>query len=520
MWRGLLTSLVLMILTGCRNAQVPEGGGLTQQGQDSASPDCPESQESVWYLDEDGDGYGSTVAPTLSDCEAPSGYTARDGDCEDTLPAIHPGADEICDGLDNDCDGQVDNDPVDGERYWRDADGDGYGDPEVSALGCGPLDGWVDNPDDPDDSEDSSLHLLRGDWPTLGGSVSRQGYFRGTIDGREPRLLWTATQEDRQTAVAVQDGVVFLSIGPLWPVDTRVLALDAETGRQIWSRPLASAHALNPPTVADGRVLVQRVNNNDDTQLIALDEQTGELLWSAPHGAQGYRYLAPASADGKVWVTGGMHGGMLGFDAETGERLFFWEPLLAREGSPSYADGVLYSWVWGTFRAHDPATGEKRWSLPIGEDAWDTGPTSPVLVEGHGVVLDDRGLFVVDLSTGQLHWQLEELGFYGVPAVANGVVYAVNQQHVKAFDMDTGEPVATYSLPDPWMNNGERDFGHLVVTDDTLIRCTQEETSLFDLESGERFAVLPHGGWPALSDGRLFIAGELGELAVYEWTAD
>jgi len=61
-----------------------------------------------YYPDEDGDGYGSCCGEIVNDCEAPSGYVADNGDCDDNDATTYPGAPELCDGLDNDQDGYVD----------------------------------------------------------------------------------------------------------------------------------------------------------------------------------------------------------------------------------------------------------------------------------------------------------------------------------------------------------------------------------------------------------------------------
>lgn len=64
------------------------------------------------------------------------GYTEADGDCDDANAAVHPGAEEVCDRLDQDCDGAVDESPSDGVPAWTDADGDGFGAPGATTSAC------------------------------------------------------------------------------------------------------------------------------------------------------------------------------------------------------------------------------------------------------------------------------------------------------------------------------------------------------------------------------------------------
>ncbi|QEC44074.1 putative secreted protein (Por secretion system target) [Pseudobacter ginsenosidimutans] len=67
---------------------------------------CPASK--TWYRDNDNDGYGDE-AHSVQSADKPAGYVDRKGDCNDNNPNIHPGATEVCDGVDNNCDGRGDD---------------------------------------------------------------------------------------------------------------------------------------------------------------------------------------------------------------------------------------------------------------------------------------------------------------------------------------------------------------------------------------------------------------------------
>ncbi len=95
---------------------------------------------STWFADNDGDGYGD-AGEVMEGCPAPSGYVADGTDCDDSDAGVHPGAEEVCDLDDDDCDGRVDQGKV--SVWYEDDDGDGYGDPEVYESTCDPAAGWV-----------------------------------------------------------------------------------------------------------------------------------------------------------------------------------------------------------------------------------------------------------------------------------------------------------------------------------------------------------------------------------------
>ena len=94
---------------------------------------------SDYYLDADRDGYGLT-GNTQCLCSPEAPYDVQvDGDCDDTDNAIHPGAQEVCNEVDDDCDNQTDEAGAQGcDNYYLDADRDGFGIEEEAECLCTP----------------------------------------------------------------------------------------------------------------------------------------------------------------------------------------------------------------------------------------------------------------------------------------------------------------------------------------------------------------------------------------------
>jgi hypothetical protein len=99
--------------------------------------DPPNSLKCItWYMDQDGDGYGIGAGSCL--CEAPSpNHVSMGGDCDDSNVSVHPGVDEVCNLIDDNCNGEADESFAEGcETMYYDGDSDGYGDATVTDCRC------------------------------------------------------------------------------------------------------------------------------------------------------------------------------------------------------------------------------------------------------------------------------------------------------------------------------------------------------------------------------------------------
>ncbi len=161
------SSGTLLCGTDCDDSR-PDVSGTAVEACDGADNDCDgdidEGVLSTWYEDSDGDGFASMAgdAEIMMACEQPTGFAAMRTDCDDSSAASNPSAPEVCDGLDNDCDGTMDEDtaPV---SWYRDADGDTYGQPSMTPIdSCELVAGHVTRAGDCDDT-DGDINPLAAD---------------------------------------------------------------------------------------------------------------------------------------------------------------------------------------------------------------------------------------------------------------------------------------------------------------------------------------------------------------------
>ncbi len=255
--------------------------GIDQDCDDLIDEDAADA--ATWYFDQDLDGYGDPDVEQVA-CDRPEGWSPTADDCDDLSEASHPGADEVCDEEDNDCDGEVDDDDSLGQSTWfLDADGDGHGDPDYAVEGCAAPDGWVESPEDCDDSsaeaspdltEENCDDGLDNDCDGVADSCGLRG--EQELDRTEGRVVGLNSNDLLGTAVAGvgdvdRDGIDDILLGA--PQADHVASNGG--GAYLIAGPLTGRM---PSTAADATLTGSSSNGNAGAALAAAGDLDGDLF--------------------------------------------------------------------------------------------------------------------------------------------------------------------------------------------------------------------------------------------------
>jgi len=250
----------------------------------------------LWYPDADGDGWGDEAAAQQA-CEAPSDHVGQAGDCDDQDGSVHPGAQESCDGQDEDCDGEIDE-GVTG-TWYLDADGDGYGDPDSPVQACVQPSDAVD---DATDCEDDSY------WVNPGVEDDCDGYdddCDGVLD-EDHKAGWLLLSVDTEAGV-------------IWEIDPA-------TGSTTELAPVSTGYDINSMDVhEDGMAIVNLFGRFSlgeiqacTGEVIQLGETGVGRMGGINFGPGGYLYGLDWDADALVRLDhsdgAGTEVGAVGFD--------------------------------------------------------------------------------------------------------------------------------------------------------------------------------------------------------------
>ena len=126
----LLSLLALCLLFALPACHVGDDDDDSSDDDDASDDDDDDSAGD----DDDSASQGDPIECNDEDNDA---WCVEDGDCDDDNSEVHPEATEMCDGIDNNCDGVLDQeDAQDAATWYLDEDGDGYGIDSDTELAC------------------------------------------------------------------------------------------------------------------------------------------------------------------------------------------------------------------------------------------------------------------------------------------------------------------------------------------------------------------------------------------------
>ena len=274
----------------------------------------------TWYPDADGDSYGDLSSPVTA-CEQPDGTLTYAGDCDDSDPDINPEGSETCDGVDQDCNGLVDDDATDALTWYVDADGDGYGDADSPVWSCTEPSGTTgvggDCADDDDtvnpeaeelceDGIDNDCDGTAGDCRLVGSlaesaaaSASWDGPAAGDSLGYAIALLGDIDGDGDGDAIvgAYGDDSGGSAAGRAWLL---------YGGTTVGGAPLSAAPSLTGPTAGDFLGF----------SAAAVGDVDGDGLADVFVGAQGDDTAADRAGAAWLWPGGSRALGTAGIDAD------------------------------------------------------------------------------------------------------------------------------------------------------------------------------------------------------------
>ncbi len=256
-----------------------------------------------------------------------------------------------------------------------------------------------------------------GNWLTYGGDYRSHHYSSlnqitaDNVHRLRARWIYQMHRPKVEATPIVVDGVMYVTRPP-----NDVIALDAETGRELWTfayrlsaRVYTCCGEVNRGLAILGTTLYVTTL---DAKLIAIDARSGRMLWKRDIADPGLNYTATAAPlalkDKVIAGIAGAEGGIRGFldayDAKTGERTWrFWtvpapgEPGSETWGGDSWRHGGASTWTTGSY---DPELNLLYWGT--GNPGPDfNGDVRP------GDNLYSCSLLALDPDTGKLKWHFQ-----------------------------------------------------------------------------------------------------------------
>ena len=342
-------------------------------------------------------------------------------------------------------------------------------------------------------------------WTTFRLNPQRTGYL--PVNGIHPpfKRIWKyGDQPLLEFPPIVVNGVLYFVDN-----DGHARALNADTGREIWHRRIASLNA-STPTYSAGRLYIV---NLEPGHVLAMNAKNGRRIWQKDLPCRSES--SPVVVHGRVYF-GCENGVLYGLKASNGKEV--WETSVsgAIKGAPAYEDGTLFVGDYGgVVTAVRAKTGAIKWqSDGLGSSFGRAGSfySTPAVAYGRVYLGSNDGrVYSFDKNTGELAWTHSTGDWvYSGPSVAQvpgtpPTVYIGSfDGNVYALDARSGESRWTFDM-------GGRVIGSLSVIGRTVYAATFDGTNTYGLsaKSGRKVFEFHTGAYmPAVSDGEnLYLVG-------------
>ncbi len=193
--------------TDCDDTDAGVAPGATDRAGDGIDQDCDGADSCTWYPDTDSDGWGDDTSPTEECAAAPAAHVATPGDCDDSDASVYPGAAETpYDGIDADCAGDSDEDAdADGEDRGADCDDTDASVFSGAVEACNGIDddcdgGLDDGAACPGDGGEYDAHTYffvtsAASWPDAQAACASWGYHLVDLrDAAEQTWVWATAE--------------------------------------------------------------------------------------------------------------------------------------------------------------------------------------------------------------------------------------------------------------------------------------------------------------------------------------
>jgi len=344
-------------------------------------------------------------------------------------------------------------------------------------------------------------------WTTIGGDVHHSGYNVNETGGPPTALAWQVPLAQNDLWPVVSDGTtVYASAQTNFANSTLLSALSASDGHSIWSYDFGYVFGVGQPTIDGSHVYIARCYNASGTSMFNFSGSS-MFLWSASFAAQFERFWAPLVApNGRIYFDGGMYGGLYGLSTSNGTQLFFNSSLESEDQwSPLLLDGMIYTFLAGKLRMHDPTSGAILSTVTV----------APNVVSAGTPVSDGDKIYLTAATSlhafrpGQAAPSWTTFGsFTGMPAVANGMVYATSGGQLRAVNASTGMALWSFA------GDGQLSYPPVVAGDYVYVASAGVAYAVKISTQVATWKATP-GGWLSIAGGKLYIAQSSGTLSAY-----